>query len=102
MRFLAFSLMLALAGCSGSSGAKQSLAQCRLDSHGPAGTNFMREFARGFPSPEQEDRAYSNFLLNCMEAKGYKYAALTDRTCWNDEGATPWVGGPSCFSRSLW
>lgn len=104
MRLLAFSLMLALAGCFGSSGTKESLAQCRLDSYGPAGTNFMREFTPIRPSrPDQrEDRAYSNFLINCMEAKGYEYAALNDEMCWNDEGATPWEGGPSCFSRSWW
>lgn len=111
MRLLAVLAAVAMAGCSGVSGKEQSLAQCRLDADGSSGTKFQRDYVgNNSRSEPREDQAYSAFLITCMEAKGYKFAAPFDgagalnKKCWirNANGSLqsmPWAGGPSCFSR---
>ena len=112
MRFLAAFAIMAVAGCSSLSGQEQSLAQCKLDANGLSGTNFQRDYAGDNSRPDQrEDQAYSAFLITCMEAEGYKFAAPFDAkgklntNCWIRDAnrsmprSAPWIGGASCFGR---
>jgi hypothetical protein len=111
MRLLVICAAVAVAGCSGVSGQEQSLAQCRLDANGSSGTKFQRDYVgNNSRSEPKEDQAYSAFLITCMEAKGYKFAAPFDDTgvlnekCWIRDAngglqSMPGPGGPSCFSR---
>ena len=111
MRFLTFFAGVTLAGCSGVSGQEQGLAQCKLDAHGSSGAKFQKDYVGNNSRSEPgEDQAYSAFLITCMEAKGYKFAApfddagALDEKCWIRDAkgglqSMPWAGGPSCFSR---
>ncbi|UNK78334.1 hypothetical protein MNQ96_12170 [Sphingopyxis granuli] len=111
MRFRAVCFAVLVAGCSGVSGQEQSLAQCRLDADGASGTKFQRDYVgSNSRSAQREDQAYSAFLITCMEAKGYEFAApfndagALNEKCWIRDGngglqSMPWAGGPSCFRR---
>jgi len=111
MRLWAIWAAAAVAGCSGANGQEQSLAQCRIDTNGTSGTEFRKQYvANNFRPESKEDQAYSAFLITCMEAKGYKFAAPFDAAgklnekCWikgadGEIQSMPWAGGPTCFNR---
>ena len=111
IRPLAAFAIMAVAGCSSLSGQEQSLAQCKLDANGQSGTKFQRDYVGNNSRSEPKgDQAYNAFLISCMEAKGYKFAAPFDdagvlnKKCWlrDTNGglqSMPWAGGPLCFSR---
>lgn len=65
---VALSLVL-LAGCD--QNPKQLLAQCTIDSYSDAGRHFLKEGG----SDLDRDKAYRNWMLLCMEAKGFSYDA---------------------------
>lgn len=46
------------------------LAQCTIDSYGETGRQFLKENN----SKTDRDRAYRNWMVLCMEAKGFKYS----------------------------
>ena len=48
---------------------KAHLAQCTVDSYGDAGRHFLKENE----SQKDRDKAYRNWMLLCMEAKGFTY-----------------------------
>lgn len=48
---------------------KAHIAQCTVDSYGDAGRHFLKENE----SQKDRDKAYRNWMLLCMEAKGFTY-----------------------------
>jgi len=111
MRALVILAAAAVAGCSGMTGQEQSLAECKLENHEARGVNFQKNYVGdNLRSEPKEDQAYNAFLISCMEAKGYTFAAPLDdagnlnENCWLRDASgglqsMPWAGGPSCFSR---
>jgi hypothetical protein len=99
---------LALSGCSGAIGAEPTLAQCQLDVRGGNGNAFRKDYAEGEFVPSGKDASYREFVLLCMEAKGFKFASpFGDKEeCWIEDkiGIIPdaWVDGASCYERNWW
>lgn len=107
MRLLACSILLALGACSGQEAKEKSLAQCQLDVLGSKGTTFRKNYSGDEYNPSEKDGSYREFMLTCMQAKGYEFASPLDdrgdvnKACWIEDkkGILPdaWVDAASCY-----
>lgn len=109
MRFLLLATIVALAGCTASK--EKKLAQCQMDALGSKGVTFRKNYAEGKFVPSGKDGSYREFMVTCMEAKGYEFAAPFDekgenKACWIDDkqGVLPdaYVDEASCYARKRW
>ena len=76
---------LLLSGCNWISDAGQPLAQCKLAAGSDAGISFRSNYLEG-QQPEAGDVSYREYMLTCMEAKGWdfqqpSFTGEADR-CW--------------------
>ncbi len=109
MRFLTFASILALTACSGAKDREQSLAQCQLQSSGPAAAAFRKRVAGGPYDPRGKGWDYAEFMLTCMKAKGFDFQSVIDRDgkfnhmCFMRSRerpglSDPFIDEPSCYS----
>lgn len=71
---------------------KAHLAQCTVDSYGDAGRHFLKENE----SQKDRDKAYRNWMLLCMEAKGFTYDI---KACPLTNDGVLKASDPSCYKR---
>ena len=69
---------------------KALLAQCTIDSYGDAGRHFLKENE----SQKNRDKAYRNWMLLCMEAKGFTYDI---KACPLTHDAVLKASEPNCY-----
>lgn len=86
-------IALIAAGCAPpQQGREAAVAQCQLDVHSYQGATFRKNYADGRFTPTGKDSSYREYVLLCMETKGFKFALpmIDDRfnsSCWTkDEG----------------
>jgi invasion protein IalB len=72
--FLAALLVLSmfLSACAREPPVDAPWAQCHIESFGDVGRRFISEFPNVNPQSDP-DRAYRNWMLMCMRAKGFSY-----------------------------
>ncbi len=71
---------------------KAQLAQCTIDSYGDAGRHFLEKNK----SPKDRDEAYRNWMLLCMEAKGFTYDI---KACPLMQDGALKASDPGCYKR---
>lgn len=71
---------------------KAQLAQCTIDSYGDAGRHFLEENK----SPNDRAKAYRNWMLLCMEARGFTYDI---KACPLTQDGALKASEPGCYKR---
>ena len=107
MRLVSAICLLALFGCSDLKQKEQSLAECQLDVNGPKGATYRKNYAEAEFTPSGKDGSYRQFMLTCMEAKGFDFSSPLDekgdvnKACWTEDnkGLVPdsLVDESSCY-----
>lgn len=90
-------IALIAAGCTPTQkGREAALAQCQLDVHSYQGATFRKNYADGKFTPTGKDGSYREYVLLCMETKGFKFALPTiddkfNFSCWaeDEKGGIP-------------
>jgi hypothetical protein len=97
--------------------SEASLAQCQLDVHSYQGATFRKNYVDGknygagnpSPKPRQGDGSYREYVLLCMQSKGFSFKTpdlngALNTTCWveDSEGGVPdaKVELAKCYDRS--
>lgn len=71
---------------------KAQLAQCTIDSYSDGGRHFLE----GYKSPNDRDEPYRNWMLLCMQAKGFTYDI---KACPLTKDEALKASEPSCYKR---
>jgi hypothetical protein len=71
--------------------SKASLAQCQLDVNSSAGVTFRKNYANGSFTPSGQDGSYREYMLLCMQSKGYSFKMPfpngdLNTACWIEDG----------------
>jgi len=86
-------IALATAACDTSSSIEAALAQCTIDSYGDKGARFLKENA----SQRDRDAAYRNWMLLCMEARGF---TLDARQCPSADAVSARSSSSRCYRKN--